>query len=585
MPGIFMEKEKWDDFKKQKEKEWSNVDDWTKVDIEYIIVFLVPKEELKKGGTLSGETKYLNPLDYFKEILKNDPQNRDAWLHIGEIYERLYKKLYNSNVNDRYIRDKIIEPVGSKALECYEKALEIDKNYEKTYRAIFRMIKKTGYVGFLKIYDYLLKIEPENDEFFSYKMMALQDMEKEKEVLTLANERIKKYPLSVWGYFYKASFYEPEESLHIIQEYFDKMLTDFDSKKLDEKYIEDIEIGLDYLRDTMIDLGHENKEIVEKILKYRLSLLEKFPDTVELWITLAKKYKLENSEYIEIFKKILKLEPENTYALNGLGECYFIEKNYEEAKKYFYEALNSIEEGNGDYQKIKSKIQVVEAYLRGKEEDEANIELLKEEIEEQRLENENLRFESASLKRVMKNMNDFNLEEGEKAFRSTIDKYIKDPEKYLLEIKKYPDLWRQIIESEAFFLKNLDSTFYRRDLSNLSLDYFRIIENFLYLKVTELGKGKYVPLRNENVEIGGKKWKNLTMGNYIYYIDTKKEIFLKNKSKWNETKKKVEEYKEWRNRYTHKERLKDQSLLHKIRERTIELIIDLIDVLKDSTQA
>ena len=182
-------------------------------------------------------------------------------------------------------------------------------------------------------------------------------------------------------------------------------------------------------------------------------------------------------------------------------------------------------------------------------------------------------------------MNDFNLEEGEKAFRSTIDKYIKDPEKYLLEIKKYPDLWRQIIESEAFFLKNLDSTFYRRDLSNLSLDYFRIIENFLYLKVTALGKGKYVPLRNENVEIGGKKWKNLTMGNYIYYIDTKKEIFLKNKSKWNETKKKVEEYKEWRNRYTHKERLKDQSLLHKIRERTIELIIDLIDVLKDSTQA
>ena len=53
----------------------------------------------------------------------------------------------------------------------------------------------------------------------------------------MPNERIKKYPLSVWGYFYKASFYEPEESLRIIQEYFDKMLTDFDSKKLDEKYI------------------------------------------------------------------------------------------------------------------------------------------------------------------------------------------------------------------------------------------------------------------------------------------------------------------------------------------------------------
>jgi len=328
-----------------------------------------------------------------------------------------------------------------------------------------------------------------------------------------------------------------------------------------------------------------NNEIVEKILKYRLSLLEKFPDTVELWITLAKKYKLENSEYIEIFKKILELEPENTYALNGFGECYFIEKNYEEAKKYFHEALNSIEEGNGDYQKIKSKIQVVEAYLMGREKDEANIKLLKEEIEEQRLKNENLKGENSYLKKAIKNMNEFDLNKGENAFRNTIERCNKDAEKYLLEVKKYPDLWRYIKESEAFLLKNLDSTFYRRDLSNLSLDYFRIIENFLYLKVTELGKGKYVPVKNENIEIGGDKWKNLTMGNYIYYIDTNKEIFLKNKSKWKEIKKKLEEYKEWRNKYTHKERLKDQSLLHKIRERTIELLIDLIDILKDSTQA
>jgi len=580
-----MEREKWDDFKKQKEKEWSNVEDWTKLDMEYIRVDLVTKEELKKGGTISGETKYLNPLKYFNEILKNDPQNRDAWLHKGEIYERLYETLSNSNIDNEYIKYEIIEPFGLKALDCYEKALEIDKNYEKTYRTIFRLIKKAGYEGrgrFLEIYDYLLKIEPENDEFFCYKMMELLDMEKEKEVLTLANEGIKKYPFSIWGYLYKASFYEPEESLRIIQEYFDKMLTDFDSKKLDEKYIEHIEIGLDFLGDTMSDLGYEDKEIAEKILEYRQSLLEKFPDTVELWITLAKEYRFKNPDYIPIFKKILELDPENTYALNGLGECYFIEKNYEEAKKYFYEVLNSIKEKNEDYQKIKSRIQVIEAYLLAKEENEANIKLLKEEIEEQRLKNENLRFESVLLKRAMKNMNDFNLEEGEKAFRSTIDKYSNDSKKYLFEIKKYPDLWRQIIESETFFLKNLDSTFYRSDLSNLSLDYFRIIENFLYLKITAIGKGESVPLRNENVEIGGKKWKNLTIGNYIYYIDTKKEIFLKNKLKWNETKKKLEEYKEWRNMYTHRERLKDPSLLHKIRERTIELIIDLIDALKDS---
>lgn len=281
--------------------------------------------------------------DYFLSYLNNNPNDADGYWWLANTLKKLSDKKYLINFKKSYellSKEKNLEKLGFN--------IKNSANIED-YFDMATMYFDNGNLKEAEFYaDMMLRINPKSSSAYYIKAgvsNVMQDDIKAKEYMEKAiiynNELIKTNLAQSLGITTMPQANEKEMRLFSLESYFDGNLDEAIEyqKKANEINPQDAEIA-----STLVNLYFKkrNYEPVSKVLDTALKANE---NNISLLLDKSDLYKIEKNKSAQLntLLKAYKINPNNPNVLLALGNFYFENKDYENAKKYF-ETLSIVDD-------------------------------------------------------------------------------------------------------------------------------------------------------------------------------------------------------------------------------------------------
>lgn len=209
------------------------------------------------------------------------------------------------------------------ARELFEQALRLDPENPYILNGLGECYKKVGELDrAAECYKDILVFDPQNQ----FALRGLGDIYKERKdfrrAIDLWSRYLKGRPNDVFVLMRIADAYKALNAVAEAEGYYKKALA--------------VNAGDHYALMGLADLYHKCGQ-KEKAVIYYEKLLQKNPRLINIWTIVANLcYQLEDFPKAKhSFEKALEIEPDNTYALFGLGNCYRWEKDYLKAVEFW----------------------------------------------------------------------------------------------------------------------------------------------------------------------------------------------------------------------------------------------------------
>ncbi len=297
-------------------------------------------------------------LNKFKETVKHDSRNIDAYLKIGDIFrgfeqvekainvhkyltvrKNLTKKQHNLILNSLAL-DYIASKEYEKALQVIDNVLEIVKDVPWAHQMKFDIYESNQNWG--KAFQAYKEMMRKDNTLKSTKLaycrvqeaLKLLKNEKNKEAFTKFKEAIKIDSTYAPGYIYLADFYESEgnqsAALETLREFVDKVPAQS-------------HLAFGRLRDILFEGGIYGE--IENLYK---EIIDKQPDNFVAYLALAENYekKGELNMAIEVCEQVIERDPDNKAAQKYLVRFYHEKGQDEEALKIAIQLLEEPEKPN-----------------------------------------------------------------------------------------------------------------------------------------------------------------------------------------------------------------------------------------------
>jgi len=259
----------------------------------------------KKAEIFDEIGKLDKALDFYKEVLKLDPENRSANNSIGEIYERW---------ND-----------DQKALEYFNKQLEIEKSvYYYVHRGL--LYARNDKFEEAKA-DYECAIELDSEDPYAYNNIGclFNNINKFEEAIPYFEQAIEKSKDREDVKFYNniADGYIGLDNNAVAIKYYDEGI----------KFLENEE-SLYYNKGKLLKkmiLYKDAIEVYKKGLEIEGVDLEDFYDEISSSYNLIKEY----IKALEWSKKVIEINPKTKYGYKNIGRIFDDLKDYKNAIKYY----------------------------------------------------------------------------------------------------------------------------------------------------------------------------------------------------------------------------------------------------------
>jgi len=264
--------------------------------------------------------------------LRNEIENKILSSCNSDVIENDYLRDEIDNIKDKKIQS-LFEKGNTyyykgnydKAIEYYEKAIELKSDDEVYYNMGYVYCNKGNYDKAIECYEKAIELKPDKNEAYNNMGNAYYNKGNYDKAIECYEKAIELKPDKDKAYYNMGNAYYNKGNYDKAIECYEKAI---ELKPDDEAYYN-------------MGNAYENKGDYDKAIECYEKAIELKPDKNEAYNNMGFAYenKGDYDKVIECYEKAIELKPDKNEAYNNMGNTYYYKGNYDKAIEYYEKAI------------------------------------------------------------------------------------------------------------------------------------------------------------------------------------------------------------------------------------------------------